>query len=398
MSITLVQPTPSILPSFNKILYRITSTNANQTGFKYVVKVYNTSNELIATAYYDSPADPAQEVEFDISKLVSSYYNFENGFYQTSTSSNNAGIIFGFYIKCYEYYMIDNVYVIVSNTEVVSTTKRALASAFPLLELKNWYSNYNNYNGNSTSVYKPLTDWRSMKCRSTDTQIMAFYNDSVTETAIVNLELLVTYANGSTSTFYITPSAAQIHTITYFAITPLTYGGTTDNIQIFINWTNTGARRYFIGTLYVQSCGRYEPIRLAYLNKYGAYDFFNFDLVNKTLFDIERKGYQKEYSGDIYNANDVIVKNTNPIYYVKEMQKYKLISDYLTDAQSILIRQLYASPLVYLNLANDTDITNSWIPVKVVPNSYEIKQGQSDKLFNLELDVEFGIVNTRQSV
>lgn len=63
MSITLVQPTPSILPTFNRILYRISSTNANETGFKYVVKVYNISNELIATAYYDSPANPADEVD-----------------------------------------------------------------------------------------------------------------------------------------------------------------------------------------------------------------------------------------------------------------------------------------------------------------------------------------------
>ena len=73
MSITLVQPTPSILPSFNRILYRITSTNANETGFKYVVKVYNSANELIATAYYDSPANPADEVEFDVSKLANHY-------------------------------------------------------------------------------------------------------------------------------------------------------------------------------------------------------------------------------------------------------------------------------------------------------------------------------------
>ena len=73
-------------------------------------------------------------------------------------------------------------------------------------------------------------------------------------------------------------------------------------------------------------------------------------------------------------------------------------SDYLTDAQSVLIRDLYSAPLVYMNLANDTQITPSWIPVKPVANSYELKQSISDKLFNLELDVEFGLVNTRQSV
>ena len=394
MSITLVQPTPSILPTFNRILYRISSTNANETGFKYVVKVYNISNELIATAYYDSPANPADEVEFDISKLVSAYYNFTNGFYQSGTSLNSAGIIFPFYIKCYEYYMLNDEYVIVLNTEVVSTTKYGLAAALPVLEKKNWYANFGQYNGSSTTIYKPLTDWTINKCRSTDSQIIGFYNDG----KVTNLELLVTYANGTTTTFYITPTAPVGNMITYFKVTPLTYGATTDNIQLFVNWANGGARRYAIGTIYVQSCGKYDPVRIAYLNQYGTYDFFNFDLVSKTSFDIEKKGYQKDYSGDIYNADNIIVKNTNPIYYTKETQKYKLNSDYLTDAQSVLIRQLYNSPLVYMNLVNDTQITPSWIPVKPIANSYELKQSISDKLFNLELDVEFGLVNTRQSV
>lgn len=392
--ITLTQPIPSVMPSYNRILYKIVSTNASNIGFKYVVKVYNGADELMATAYYDSPANPADEVEFDVSKLVSTEYSFGKGFYETATLVNDDSILKEFYLKCYEYYEVGGEYVIVLDTEVVSAVKFGLAASLPLLELKDWYANYNNYNGTSNTIYKPLTDWTTIKLRNSDSQIFAFYNNN----KIVSCELKVFYTNGTNSTFNINALSVTNPTITYFKITPLTYGNNVDYIETYINWNNGSARRSKFATLYIQACGKYDPMRIAYLNKYGAFDFMNFDLVNKTTFEIERKGFQRGYSGDIYESNGVVVKNINPIYYVKESQKWKIISDYLTDTQSELLRYLYSSPLVYLNIVNDNYISPSWIPSKVVPNSYEVKKTISDKLFNLELDLEFALVNQRQSV
>ena len=191
--ITLTQPTPNLLPSFNRILYRIVSDNADETGFKYVVKVYNTDDELMATAYYDSPANPSEEVEFDVSKFISTYYDLNVGYYQTGNTQSVDAIIQGFYLKCYEYREVGGVFAIILDTEVISTTKYGYAGAFPLLELKNWYANYNQYTGVSNTIYKPLTDWTSIKCRSTDAQIIPFYNDG----KIVSMSLLVTYTGGT---------------------------------------------------------------------------------------------------------------------------------------------------------------------------------------------------------
>lgn len=392
--ITLTQPSISIVPAYNRINYTIVSNNASNIGFKYVVKVYNTANELITTAYYDSPANPATAVEFDVSKYVSTNFNYSKGFYETATNSSSQNIIKGFYLKCYEYYEVDGDYVIVLSSEVISSVKYAFAGAFPLLELKNWYANNANYWGSSNTVYKPLTDWDTIKVRSSDSQVFGFINTGL----LTNCELLVTYSNATTQTYYITPAAVASPNITYIRITPLSYGGNVDNIQLFVNWNNGSARRYKFATLYTQECGKFDPMRIAYINKFGVYDFFNFDLVSKTTFDVEKKGFQRNYTGDIYEADGIVVKNINPIYYTKEMQKWKIISDYLTDAQSELIRELYSSPIVYMNLVNDNEITPSWIPVKPMATSYEIKKTASDKLFNLELDLEFGLVNLRQSI
>ena len=392
--ITLTQPSISILPAFNRINYQIVSTNAAEVGFKYVVKVYNTANELITTAYYDSPADASDPVEFDVSKFVSTQFEYTKGFYETATSSNSTNIIKGFYLKVYEYYEVAGEFVIVLASEVVSSTKYALAASFPLLELDDWYDDVNLYNGVSNTTYKPLTAWDTIKVRETDAQVFGFVNTGF----LTNVELLVTYNNATTATYFIAKSGTTYPNVNYFQITPLTYGGSIASIQLFVNWNNGSARRYKFATLYTQECGKFDPIRMAYLNKYGAFDFFNFDLVNKTTLTIEKKGYQRNYDGSIYQAGGVIVKNINPVYFTNETQVWKIISDYLNDAQSELIRELYSSPLVYMNLVNDNYIRPSWIPVKPTATSYEIKKTATDKLFNLELDLEFGLENNRQVI
>ena len=392
--ITLTQPSISILPAFNRINYQIVSTNAAEIGFKYVVKVYNLANELITTAYYDSPADASDPVEFDVSKFVSTQFEYTKGFYETATSSNSTNIIKGFYLKVYEYYQVVGEFVIVLASEVVSSTKYALAASFPLLELDDWYADVNLYNGISNTTYKPLSAWDTIKVRETDAQVFGFVNTGL----LTNVELLVTYTNATTQTYYITPAVPAAPAVTYIQITPLTYGGSIASIQLFVNWNNGTARRYKFATLFTQECGKFDPMRIAYLNKYGTFDFFNFDLVNKTTLSIEKKGYQRNYDGSIYQADGVVVKNINPVYFTKETQVWKIISDYLNDAQSELIRELYSSPLVYLNLVNDNYIRPSWIPVKPTATSYEIKKTASDKLFNLELDLEFGLENNRQVI
>jgi hypothetical protein len=392
--ITLTEPSISILPAFNRINYEISSTESEQIGFKYVVKVFNINDELITTAYYDSPADVSDPVEFDVSKFVSVDFQYSKGFYETATSSSSKNIIKGFYLKCYEYYEVDGEAEIIVESEVVSATKYAFAGAFPLLELSEWYENHANYTGQSNTVYKPLTDWTTIKVRETDAQVFGFINTGY----FVNCELLVTYNNLTTQTYYITPTVVTSPHVTYIQVTPLTYNSNVLSIQLFVNWNNGTARRYKFATMFTQSCGRYDPMRLAYINKYGAFDFFNFDLVNKTTFNVERKGYQRDYYGGLYEANGVVVKNINPVYYTKETQNWKIISDYLNDSQSELLRELYSSPLVYMNLVNDNYISPSWIPVKPNATTYEVKKTASDKLFNVELDVEFQLVNQRQVI
>jgi hypothetical protein len=212
----------------------------------------------------------------------------------------------------------------------------------------------------------------------------------------------VTYTNNTSQQFTITPSAiASNPSVTYLRVTPSDYGANVSRIVPRVRWSNDGGiitNLYGFAQIFTQGCGRFDPMRLAYINKYGAFDFFNFDLVSKTTFDVERKGYERNYNGSIYEAGGIVVKNINPIYYTKETQKWKIISDYLNDSQAETLRELYSSPLVYMNLVNDNYINFSWIPVKPTATSYEVKKTAIDKVFNIELDLEFGLINMRQVI
>jgi hypothetical protein len=382
--ITLTQPTIPIVSGFNRVLYNIVSTNAANDGFKYVVKVYNGADEVITTLYLDTPPNPSSPVEFDVSKLITTDYDFTNGFNPATTVSYSTGILSKFRLRCYEYYLIDGIGVIVLDTEVVSTFKTALASAFPLLNLRDW--NYDYLNRTFVNNFKPLTDYNVIKMRMNDMQVFSFYKYEINPDYIV-AEYFINGEDYDSYTINI-PFNGSYNEILHIGFRPSDYAPddvTSIKLTIFVDGS-----QYQFATIYINECGKYEPVRLAYLNKYGAYDFMNFDLVSRTSFDTEKRSYQREYNGDVFVGD--VVKNLNPNYYVKELEKMHLVSDYLTNEQSILLREMYSSPLVYLKR------NNIWIPVKISQGSYEVKTVVVDKVFNVEIDVEFQLSNIKQAV
>jgi hypothetical protein len=65
---------------------------------------------------------------------------------------------------------------------------------------------------------------------------------------------------------------------------------------------------------------------------------------------------------------------------------YKLTSDWLNLTEYNWIKELIGSPEVYME-----DTTNGgYIPVKISTSSWTEKKRYADKVYNLELDIEFG--------
>ena len=134
----------------------------------------------------------------------------------------------------------------------------------------------------------------------------------------------------------------------------------------------------------------------------GGFDYFNFTKVSRHSEDIERKFFQTT-SNDLETDGSInySISNREKVqYYTKSMPKMKLTSDWIEYNTYNWLLELIESPEIYL-MDSYTDPSGSTeirrIPVKNIEGNWEEKVSSVDKVFNLEVNLEFGINNIRQS-
>jgi hypothetical protein len=146
---------------------------------------------------------------------------------------------------------------------------------------------------------------------------------------------------------------------------------------------------------------RFETRRLEFLNSLGGFDYFNFTKVSRHSENIERKFFQTT-PNDLTSTGtiDYSISNREKVqYHTKSMPKMKLTSDWIDYNQFNWLLELIESPEIYLMdsysaPSGSTEIRR--IPVKNIEGNWEEKISSVDKVFNLEVNLEFGIDNFRQ--
>ena len=146
---------------------------------------------------------------------------------------------------------------------------------------------------------------------------------------------------------------------------------------------------------------RFETRRLEFLNSLGGFDYFNFTKVSRHTEDIERKFFETTPNDlSLTGAIDYSISNREKVqYYTKSMPKMKLTSDWIDYNTYNWLLELIESPEIYLMdsytaPSGSTEIRR--IPVKNIEGNWEEKVSSVDKVFNLEVNLEFGINNFRQ--
>lgn len=140
-------------------------------------------------------------------------------------------------------------------------------------------------------------------------------------------------------------------------------------------------------------CKRYATHRLHWLNKFGAWDSFTFTLVSVDSTNVESYGYQRErgvWDGTSY---------TYPLYQGEQVNFAKTAKDQLVlnsdwineDVQQWLVRGLYESPVVYLEI-DGTDFE----PVNITNSNYEFKTRRRDGLIQEVVNIERTYTYTSQ--
>lgn len=158
---------------------------------------------------------------------------------------------------------------------------------------------------------------------------------------------------------------------------------------------------------FVNPCTKNNPVMLHFLNQLGGIESFLFSGVNRDNTNIARNSYSKNGIGEhevftpsppfghidysiVRTYNDVI-SETKVNYNNVMTYKMNLISDYVNEQEFLLIKQLLASPMVYAQMNNET----KFIPVTIELNDWVQKIQGVDKMFNIELTMQYGTQQTQ---
>ena len=136
------------------------------------------------------------------------------------------------------------------------------------------------------------------------------------------------------------------------------------------------------------------PIRLAWLNQWGAWDYYTF--TQKSVRSVSTKGSTYTQQSGTWNDSMYRVqgfKGGEKSFRVNATERIKMNTDFVNEAESEWFEELINSPEVYILEGYQTDLAqpvlnNYVIPVRLTTSSYIRKTIANDKLMQYTFEVE----------
>lgn len=399
MAVTIHSQPGTHTPGYNEQYFVASSSNSNQSGFRYVVAVTVGSDTI--TERINKRPDNGQ-LYFDPSKIVQSYLN--NNFSRTLTDFDaqaesiiyvTVGIteeygspVSGFAGASGSYYAWNAAYQahdFSAYTYSTTTSAKDLTLAPSLTETininqkflyKTWHRGFS-----TRDLYRLTIVAYDAPASIIATSVIqnSFYNVGAYANNLITLNCSPYGLNNYTGTFVSgTPGSVVPPTTTFYTLSFKDVA------------SNTSSSTY---TINVDSmCYKYDRYVLHFLNRLGNNDCFTFNLLNRKVSEKKTSDYKKNpfvnVSNNLVYYND-LADTVN--YSTTITNKITLNSDWITDAQATWLKELFMSPSVILE-----DSTGALFSVKVTDTSYESKQKVNDRVFNITINLEYNYQDIRQ--
>ena len=133
---------------------------------------------------------------------------------------------------------------------------------------------------------------------------------------------------------------------------------------------------------------KYPNVRIKWKNRFGQFDYMNFNMISRTSFETERKTYQPQlgtWEGSTlsYRQGD----SANLAYIVDSNQKLSVNSNWLPESYNDILKQLLVSDEIYWVY----DEPNAQLrPITITTQNIVFKTGVVDKLIQYQFDFQFG--------
>ena len=242
----------------------------------------------------------------------------------------------------------------------------------------------------TSSLFWPLmTDGpATQSCFDTNTGIAGIYTGDVGTTQPTKI---VYTGNTGTADYNVSSSTATSGQIYSYPIGPAqsgfplsTVGLTTYSVQAF-----SGSVALSNAIRYNLNCQqKYPNVRVKFKNRFGQFDYMNFDMVSKQSFQTERKSYQPQLgSWESSTLSYQPYDTGNQAYIVDSKQAISVNSYWLPESYNDILKQLLVSDEIYWVY---DEANNKVRPLTIVTQNIVFKTGVVDKLIQYQFDFQFG--------
>jgi hypothetical protein len=134
----------------------------------------------------------------------------------------------------------------------------------------------------------------------------------------------------------------------------------------------------------------YEPVRVAFKNKYGQFDFLNFYKRHNTTFETDQRLYQPQLGS--WGARTLAIdgyQTKQQRYIVDATQTLECNTDWLEEGYNNLMQQLLVSDEIYW-LYSQRDSNRLTLPLTIKTNNLLFKTGVNNKLIQYTITFDIG--------
>ena len=137
---------------------------------------------------------------------------------------------------------------------------------------------------------------------------------------------------------------------------------------------------------------KYDNIRIKWKNRFGAFDYYNFNLVSKQSMSTKRQRYQPQIGS--WNGRSLSYEkyeNATQNYIVDSDQTISVNSNYVDESYNDIFKELMVSDEVYWVQSYNTppaprDPGESLMPLAVQSSTFNLKTTKVDKLIQYSFD------------
>ena len=432
------QPTRTIIPAYNNIVYTLRNGAITQFFHKYILQIY-IENNLVATL--KASANEAGNGIFDISSVLQDYCSTDiDGFISSTPTghstlngvtadvsqhaihkidayASNKSNVKHFFVKATEEFATTATGSIIVQSTFTSQNKLVWNAAH---QQENGFETFNEFDyvlsADTKNLLTGFSETINRKVRKTDYHTLAFFNgkfgSSAAQQSLPDKFSIKFYNNanvqqGSTINYDI-DAAASNGMLSGALLNYPTFQTTFPALGYFgcggKNITNNGGTIPAAATYYTvqafnsstevsklyrfdfidDDCKGYNTIRLTYLNRLGAWDYYNFTKKSTKTTSTQRSVFKKTYGTWQNQSWDYgTYEGGVSSYEVNAVERIEANTDFITESEAKALEELFTSPQVFIQ--NDD---GNFEPVVVTDNSYTEQTKANDMIIQYIIGIE----------